>query len=70
MLREILVFAVRRNASIVDPYRVQAMLQSVTPTSTVLAIDALCKSTFEDPPRSSILVDVSRAVAPLTSSES
>ncbi len=62
--------AVRHNAWIVDPYRVQVMLQAVTPTSTVLAIDALCKSAFEDPPRSSILVDVSRAVSTVTSSES
>jgi len=60
--------AVRRNPWVVDPYRVQVTLQAITPTSTVLAVDALCKSAFEDPPRSSILIDVSRAVSGLTSS--
>lgn len=53
--------AVRKNPWIVDPYRVQVLLQSITPTSTVLSVDALCKSAFEEPPRSSILIDVSRA---------
>ncbi len=62
--------AVRRNAWIVDPYRVQVLLQAITPTSTILAIDALCKSAFEDPPRSSILIDVSRAASAVAASES
>jgi len=62
--------AVRSNAWIVDPYRVQVLLQAVTPTSTILAIDALCKSAFEDPPRSSILIDVVRAASAMTASES
>ncbi len=60
--------AVRRNPWIVDPYRVQVTLQAITPTSTILAIDALCKSAFEDPPRSSILIDVSRVVASIMGS--
>ncbi len=58
--------AVRRNPWIVDPYRVQVTVQAITPTSTILAIDALCKSAFEDPPRSSILIDVARAVSAFT----
>ncbi len=55
--------AVRKNAWIVDPYRVQVLLQAITPTSTILAVDALCKSAFEDPPRSSILIDVAQAAS-------
>ncbi len=54
--------AVRRNPWIVEPYRVQVTVQAITPTSTILAIDALCKSAFEDPPRSSILIDIAHAV--------
>lgn len=61
-LIEVVEAAVRGNPWIVDPYRVQVTLQSVTPASTILAIDALCKSAFEDPPRSSILIAVARAV--------
>ncbi len=61
--------AVRHNPWIVDPYRVQVLLQAITPTSTILAIDALCKSAFEDPPRSSILLDASRAASLVTVSE-
>ncbi len=60
-LLEAVAAAVRRNPWIVDPYRVQVLLQAITPTSTILTVDALCKSAFEDPPRSSILVDVARA---------
>lgn len=58
--------AVRKNPWIVDPYRVQVLVQAITPTSTILSVDALCKSAFEDPPRSSILVDVSRAASTVT----
>ncbi|HYM38562.1 MAG TPA: mechanosensitive ion channel family protein [Thermoplasmata archaeon] len=68
-LLEAVAAAVRRNPWIVDPYRVQVLLQAITPTSTILAVDALCKSAFEDPPRSSILLDVSRAAASLGASE-
>lgn len=62
--------AVRRNAWIVDPYRVQVLLQAVTPTSTILTVDALCKSAFEDPPRSSILIDIVHASSAVTAAES
>lgn len=62
--------AVRRNPWIVDPARVRVTLQALTPTSTVLAVDALCKSAFEDEPRSSILIDISRAVSSVRTPES
>ena len=61
--------AVRKNAWIVDPYRVQVLLQAITPTSTILAVDALCKSAFEDPPRSSILIDVAQAASSVPAAE-
>ncbi len=69
-LVETVEVAVRKNPWIVDPYRVQVTVQAITPTSTILAIDALCKSAFEDPPRSSILIDVSRALSEITSAGS
>lgn len=56
-----LATAVRHNEWVVDPYRVRVLVQAITPTSTVVAIDALCNSAFEDPPRSSLLIDASRA---------
>lgn len=62
-LLEAVQAAVRKNPWIVDPFRVQVLLQAITPTSTILSVDALCKSAFEEPPRSSILVDVSRAAS-------
>ena len=69
-LIETVEVAVRRNPWVVDPYRVQVTVQAITPTSTILAIDALCKSAFEDPPRSSILIDVSRALSAFTTAGS
>lgn len=69
-LLEAVAAAVRRNPWIVDPYRVQVLLQAITPTSTILAVDALCKSAFEEPPRSSILLDVSRAAQRVSAPES
>jgi len=61
--------AVRNNPWIVDPHRVQVLLQAITPTSTILSVDALCKSAFEDPPRSSIFLDVSRAASAVAAAE-
>ncbi len=56
---------VRRNPWVVDPSRVSVTVQAITPAATILAIDALCKSAFEDPPRSSILIDVAEALREL-----
>ncbi len=68
-LLEAVQAAVRTNPWIVDPYRVQVLLQAITPTSTILTVDALCKSAFEDPPRSSILLDVSRAASAVAAAD-
>lgn len=69
-LLEAVQAAVRKNPWIVDPYRVQVLLQAITPTSTILSVDALCKTAFEDPARSSILLDVSRAAGSVAAAES
>lgn len=57
--------AVQRNPWVLEPDKVKVLVQVLTPTSTVLTIDALCKSDFEDPPRSSLLIDASKAVQAL-----
>jgi small-conductance mechanosensitive channel len=69
-LIETVEVAVRKNPWIVDPYRVPVTVQAITPTSAILALDTLCKSAFEDAPRSSILIDVSRAISAFTSAGS
>ncbi len=68
-LLEAVASAVRRNPWVADPNRVQVLLQGITPTSTIISVDALCKSAFEDPPRSSILLDVSRAASSVVAAE-
>ena len=65
-LHEAVSGAVRVNPSNAEPSRVQVLLQAITPTSTILSVDVLCKSAFEDPPRSSILLDVARAASTVT----
>lgn len=45
--------------------RTARWFQVLTPTSKVPTIDALCKLGFEDSPRSSLLLDTSKAVQAL-----
>ncbi|PSN84813.1 hypothetical protein B9Q03_12855 [Candidatus Marsarchaeota G2 archaeon OSP_D] len=54
---------VRKNEWVVDPEGARITIQNVTPTSIVLAIDALCKGELEDPPRSSLLYELERAIS-------
>ena len=53
-----------------DPYRVQVLIHAITPTPSIIAVDTLCKSAFEEPPRSSILPDVPRAAQRVSAPES
>ncbi len=50
------------NPWVVRPDEMRIYLTSVTLTSSVIAVDALCRGSFEDGPRSSILLDIRMAV--------
>jgi small conductance mechanosensitive channel len=50
------------NPWVIRPDEMRIYLTSVTLTSSVIAVDALCRGSFEDGPRSSILLDLRLAV--------
>ncbi|MHB1907472.1 MAG: mechanosensitive ion channel family protein [Nitrososphaerales archaeon] len=50
--------AIKKNQWIVKPDSIIILINSTTPTSYVVSIDALCKGNMEEAPRSSILLDV------------
>ena len=50
------------NNWVVRPELLRAYLTSVTLSSAVITVDALCRGNLEDPPRSAILLDIRAAV--------
>jgi small-conductance mechanosensitive channel len=55
----------RINEWVVNPDSVVVLVNSTTPSSFVVSIDAICKGNLEDKPRSAILVDVMHLVGEL-----
>lgn len=53
---------VKKNEWVNKPDSVRVMVNAVASSSYVVTIDALCKGQFEEPPRSSILLDIMRTV--------
>ncbi len=53
---------VEKNKWVVKPEDTRITIENITPTSIVIAINALCKGELEDPPRSSLLYDLERAL--------
>jgi small conductance mechanosensitive channel len=51
------------NNWVVRPELLKVWLTSVTLTSSVITVDALCRGSFEDPPRSAILLEIRSIVA-------
>jgi small conductance mechanosensitive channel len=51
------------NTWVVRPELLRVYLASVTLTSSVITIDAMCRGNLEDPPRSAILLEIRSAVA-------
>jgi small-conductance mechanosensitive channel len=53
---------VRMNEWVADPDSVRILVEAITQNSIVIIIDALCKGSHEEQPRSSILIDLARVV--------
>lgn len=56
---------VKQNTWVTDPNSVGVYVEAITPSSVVLIIDAHCRGSFEEAPRSSILTDVEAVVEEL-----
>jgi len=59
--------AVQKNEWVIEPERVQVLVNQATATTAVVSVDALCRGNSEEPPRSAILLeilDVVRASTP------
>jgi small-conductance mechanosensitive channel len=65
-LLDALTKTVKTNEWVVDPDSVRILVEAITQNSIVVIIDALCKGSREEQPRSSILIDSARAVKNLT----
>ncbi|MDG6983289.1 MAG: mechanosensitive ion channel family protein [Nitrososphaerota archaeon] len=57
--------AVKKNEWVTQPDSVQVMLNAATSTVYVVSVDALCRGQYEEPPRSSILLDLMSTVEAL-----
>ncbi len=53
---------VKKNEWVSKPETVSVLVNAVTSTIYIVSIDALCSGSFEEPPRSSILLDVMEVV--------
>jgi small-conductance mechanosensitive channel len=53
-----LVEALKKNQWVANPDSIKILVNAITPTISVVSIDALCKGNMEEEPRSSILIDV------------
>ncbi|MHB8565540.1 MAG: mechanosensitive ion channel family protein [Nitrososphaerales archaeon] len=61
-----LVETLKKNEWITNRDSLSVLINVATPSSYVLSIDAICKGNFEDPPRSSILLDIMNTVKALS----
>ena len=61
------VETVRKNEWVTDPDSVHVMVNAATTTIYVVAVDALCKGSYEEPARSAVLLDLMRIVKDLKS---
>ncbi|MEM0121252.1 MAG: mechanosensitive ion channel family protein [Thermoprotei archaeon] len=59
--------AVKENEWVVQPDDVKVNVEAITQSSVLIVVDAVCKGAYEDPPRSSILMSISKAISPLKS---
>ena len=59
--------AVKKNQWVKNPDSISVLINSTTQNSYVVSIDALCNGNMEDPPRSSILLDVMDVVKQMKS---
>jgi small-conductance mechanosensitive channel len=58
----ILTVTLKKNEYVTKPDSLRVLINTTTATSYVISIDAICKGSLEEPPRSSILVDVMAAI--------
>jgi len=58
---------VKKNEWVIDPGSVRVYVEAITPSSVVLIIDARCRGSFEEAPRSSLLIDVEAVAEELRS---
>jgi len=50
--------AVQKNEWVVDPEKVRVFVNQATATTAVISVDAYCRGSAEEPPRSAILMDI------------
>ncbi|MDG7035867.1 MAG: mechanosensitive ion channel family protein [Nitrososphaerota archaeon] len=53
---------VRKNEWVTQPESVRVTINAATSSIYVIAVDAMCKGNYEEPPRSSLLLDIMKAV--------
>jgi small-conductance mechanosensitive channel len=53
---------IKKNEWIANPASVSALIGSGTLSTYVVSVDAVCRGSYEDPPRSSILIDIMAVV--------
>ena len=61
-LVEALTEKIKKNEWITNPDTVRVLVNAATSTVFVVSVDAMCKGQYEEPPRSSILLDIMKVV--------
>jgi small-conductance mechanosensitive channel len=61
---------VARNEWVTKPDSVTVHVENITPTDVIVLIEAFCKGAYEGPARSSILIDIEKALGKLGESKS
>lgn len=56
---------VAKNSWVVKPESVMINVENITPTDVIVIIAALCKGSYEAPPRTSILIDIEKSLKTL-----